>query len=210
MRIGVFDSGKGGRLVADRLAALLPGNEWVVVSDLEHVPYGERTGDEIISLTDQAIAPLLAACPMIVIACNTATTAAIHTLRTRHPAIKFVGVEPMIKPAALASQSAHITLLATPFTLASERYTDLKTTYGEATVIDEPNTAGWPTLIDQGNTKKINLSAVQSSIQNGSDTIVLACTHYLDLIPMLSRQFPAVSILEPSEALARQIQRLSA
>lgn len=209
MRIGVFDSGKGGQLIAARLRTLLPGNEWVVVDDLENVPYGEKDRETIIALTDHAITPLLASCHVIVIACNTATTAAISSLRQRYPDTKFVGVEPMIKPAALGSAAAHITLLATPYTLRSERYTELKSTYGHTAVIDEPDTTGWPLLIDEGHFDMIDLLVIRESITSGSDSIVLACTHYLELIPLLHDAFPGVAILEPSEALARQVMHLT-
>ncbi len=205
MKIGVFDSGKGGQLIAARLQALLPGNDWVVVDDFENVPYGEKDQSTIIELTEKAITPLLGQCSIIVIACNTATTAAIGMLRQRHPDTMFVGVEPMIKPAVASSQHAHITILATPYTLASERYRALKTTYSSESTLDEPSTAGWPRMIDEGAEEKIDVSAIRQSIANGSDTIVLACTHFLALQSRLQEMFPGVTVLEPSGALARQV-----
>lgn len=209
MRIGVFDSGKGGRLVAACLESLLPGHEWVVVDDLAHVPYGEKDRQMIIDLTERAIAPVIADCPIIVIACNTATTAAIETLRERYPDTQFVGVEPMIKPATLQSASHRITVLATPYTLASKRYQELKHAYGASTVIDEPNTKGWPKYIDENRQDLINFSGIDASVAAGSDTLVLACTHYLDLLPILSVRYPDALLLEPCEALARRIRQLS-
>lgn len=208
MRIGVFDSGKGGRLVAARLEALLPGHEWIIVDDIENVPYGEKDRKTIIALTEQAIAPLITECPIVVIACNTATTAAISTLRERYPSTHFVGVEPMIKPAAMQSISRHITMLATPYTLTSTRYHDLKVTYGSGVRIDEPTTKGWPKYIDDGKRERIDFSGLDTSVANGSDTIVIACTHYLDLLPTLSARYPGASLLEPCEALARRIDEL--
>lgn len=205
MKIGVFDSGRGGQLIAARLQALLPGNDWVVVDDFNNVPYGEKDQQTIVELTEKAIMPLLEQCSIIVIACNTATTAAIETLRLRYPNTSFVGVEPMIKPAVANSQHAHITILATPYTLTSERYRALKTTYSLASTLDEPSTAGWPRIIDEGAEEEIDFAAIDQSIASGSDTIVLACTHFLALQPKLQQAFPNVTILEPSEALARQV-----
>lgn len=209
MQIGVFDSGKGGQLIAARLQELLPHNNWLIKDDAANVPYGEKEQQVIIELTDRSIQSLLEQCPIIVIACNTATTAAITALRQRHPHTIFVGVEPMIKPAVKHSSSAHITLLATPYTLASERYQSLKAQYAHQSRIDEPVTIGWPRLIDEGRIDEIDISSIRHSIEGGSDTIVLACTHFLALLPLLRSAFPEVAILEPSEALARQITTLS-
>ncbi len=209
MKIGVFDSGKGGQLVATRLQILLPGNEWVIVDDVANVPYGEKPKQTITDLTEKAIQPLLGHCPIIVIACNTATTAAIATLRRRYPGTAFVGVEPMVKPAVASSKHAHVTILATPYTLTSDRYLALKRTYASMSTVDEPSTAGWPRVIDEGREATIDITAVRQSISAGSDTIVLACTHFLALQSLLERAFPEIAILEPSEALARQITTLT-
>ena len=208
-KIGVFDSGRGGRYIADRLQQLLPQYEYVVVNDSMHVPYGTRKREEIISLTDRAIQPLLGQCPIIVIACNTVTTAAIQVLRARYPTTKFVGLEPMIKPASVLSRTDHITMLATPYTLASSRYQDLKLQYAPQLIIDEPVTGDWPLLIEAGTADVISLNAVKKSCESGSDVIVLGCTHYLALIDRLRATLPDdVMVLEPSEAIARQVQRL--
>ena len=208
-KIGVFDSGRGGRYVADRLQQLLPHYEYVVVNDSMHVPYGTREQEEIISLTDRAIQPLLGQCPIIVIACNTGTTAAIQVLRARYLATKFVGLEPMIKPASVLSQTNHITMLATPYTLASSRYQDLKQQYASQLIIDEPVTGDWPLLIEAGAADTISLDSVKESCESGCDVVVLGCTHYLALIDRLRATLSDdVTILEPSEAIARQVQRL--
>jgi len=208
-KIGVFDSGRGGRLVAERLQHLLPHYEYVVADDTAHVPYGTRKQDEIIVLTERAIQPLLVQCRIVVIACNTVTTAAIRVLRDTYPETKFVGLEPMIKPASTLSHNNHITMLATPYTLSSARYQDLKKLYAPQLIIDEPITGDWPLLIESGKADEINLDAVRASCENGSDVVVLGCTHYLALINHLRATLPdGVMILEPSEAIARQVRRL--
>lgn len=210
MKIGVFDSGNGSKYIASKLKKIIKsGVAWSVINDKKHVPYGEKDKETIIELTDTAIQPLIQDCPIIVIACNTATTAAISTLRRRYPDNKFVGIEPMLKPAALGTKTSHITVLATPFTLKSERYLALKNLYiADNITVDEPDTVGWPKLIDQGLASEIDFSSIKKSVKNGSDTIVIACTHYLGIIDRLSSELPGINILEPSEAIARQISRL--
>lgn len=208
MRIGVFDSGRGGELIAAGLKTLLPEHEFIVINDRENVPYGSRPNEEIISLTEAAIAPLLATCPIIVIACNTATMAAISSLRARYPTTLFVGTEPMIKPASKTSEHQHVTVLATPLTLMSDRYQLLKQDHGGGLRIDEPDTHHWAKSIEEGRTEHIDLDGVAASIEDGSDTVILACTHYLALGPRLKTTFPEIEVLEPTEAIAQQVQRL--
>ncbi len=208
MQIGVFDSGKGGAFIAEGLKKALPQHSFVVVNDRENVPYGSRTNDEIITLTSAAISPLIASCPIIVIACNTATMAAITALRASFPKTCFVGTEPMIKPANIDSRTRHITVLATPLTLASERYADLKALYSDGLRIDEPSTHHWARAIEYNQTDTINFTNLAQSIENGSDSIVLACTHYLALKDRLETRFPQVHVYEPTRAIAEQIVRL--
>ncbi len=210
MKIGVFDSGKGGEFIADRLRRLLPEHEYVVVNDREHVPYGSRSDKQVAALTDAAIQPLLAAgCEIIVIACNTATMAAIGTLRATYPTTKFAGIEPMVKPAALVSKTKRIAVLATPLTLQSQRYRRLVETYANETIISEPNTAGWAAAIEYDKTDEIALDELGEIIANGCDVVVLACTHYLALQSAITQAFPSIMVLEPSEAIARQIAALA-
>ena len=187
---------------------MLPEYEYVVVNDRQHVPYGSRSDSEVLALTDAAIQPLLGECPVIVIACNTATMAAIVELRKKYPATTFVGIEPMVKPAAAASQTGHIAVLATPLTLQSMRYQQLRADYGGGVIVDEPNTAGWAAAIEHDTLSEISFDELRQAVAAGCDVIVLACTHYLALIPKLLLEFPSVTILEPTEAIARQITEL--
>lgn len=210
MKIGVFDSGRGGEFIAEGLQKLLPEHEFIVVNDREHVPYGSRDDSEIIELTTKAIQPLLEVhCPIIIIACNTATMAAITTLREQFPKVKFVGIEPMVKPAAAISQTHHATVLATPLTLKSERYQHLLHEYAGKLVIDQPNAVGWAAAIEHGEAEAISFDEVAESVASGSDTLILACTHYITLKNHLQARFPGVTILEPTEAIARQVTRLA-
>jgi glutamate racemase len=210
MKIGIFDSGRGGEFIAEGLRNLLPEHEFIVVNDREHVPYGSREDSEIIELTTKAIQPLLEArCPIVVIACNTATMAAISTLRELSPRVKFIGIEPMVKPAAEISATHHATVLATPLTLKSNRYQHLLREYGSELTIDQPNAAGWAAAIEHDKANTISFDEVTASVASGSDTLILACTHYITLKNRLQTRFPGINILEPTEAIARQITRLA-
>lgn len=213
MKIGVFDSGIGGKAIAEQLTELIPEAEIISVDDHEHVPYGSRPDDEIISLTKAAIQPLLDAnCDVIVIACNTATTVAIQHLRDTYPHRKFVGIEPMVKPAAQMTASKHIAVLATPATLSSARYHTLKETWAEGIQIEEPDCSDWASLIESGRADEVPIeSVVEDLVGRGVDVIVLACTHYHWLKQRAEHTAAGrATILEPSDAISRRIKSITA
>jgi len=208
MKIGVFDSGIGGEAVAEELRGLFPDARILSVNDHIHVPYGGRTKEEIISLTSRAIQPLIDwQCDAIVIACNTATTNAIATLRHDFPAQKFIGLEPMVKPAARITKTKTIAVLATPATLTSERYAELKRQWASALHIIQPDCHDWASLIEAGRETEINVELVVSTlVENNVDVIVLACTHYHWLRARIqSAAGPLVTILEPTNAIKDRI-----
>lgn len=210
MRIGVFDTGHGGQLVTDELRRLLPKHEYVVVDDRAHAPYGERSLEEVARLTDTAIQPLLRDCRIIILACNTATAAAIHQLRARYPSHHFIGFEPMIKGAAAQTKTGRITLLATHATAHSARTRELIRLHGAALTIDIPTTYGWATAVDAGQAETIDFSEVKASVSSGSDVIILGCTHYNALRERLATGFPGVTLLEPTVAVTRRVQAMAA
>lgn len=211
MKLGVFDSGIGGEAVAAALQQTFPAATIITVNDRANVPYGDKTRDEVIRLTDRAIQPLLeAACDVIILACNTATTAAITTLRGHYPGQKFIGIEPMIKPAASLTRTGTIAVCATPATLGSQRYRELVSLYGPTLTIVEPDCHEWAHMIEhnQINHQKIT-DTIESVIEQGADVIVLGCTHYhwiKDDIIALSRG--RATVLEPSEAIGRRVSHL--
>ncbi len=207
MNVGVFDSGSGGRFVVEKLKQLLPQHNYVRVADTAHAPYGERSYDEIMRLTDAAIQPLLRTCPIIVLACNTATAATIDVLREKYPSTVFVGFEPMIKSAATQSRSRHMTLLATHATQYAPRTEQLIARYAPECIIDRPNTSGWARSIDEGHTQDIDVTEVKDSIERGSDSIIIGCTHYIALMERLQELAPHAVLYEPTEAVAREISR---
>lgn len=211
MLIGVFDSGIGGEAVAAKLKELLPLAHIVSINDHEHMPYGSKAPDEIIRLTTTALQPLLQMkCDAIVIACNTATTVAIAELRANYPDVHFIGIEPMVKPAAGMTKTRHIAVCATPQTLKSTRYQELKRLWAQDVKIIEPDCTTWAKLIEDGKSDQIDIEAtVADLVAQQVDVIVLGCTHY----HLVKQRFSeaagkTVAILEPTDAIADRIKSL--
>lgn len=208
MKIGVFDSGIGGQSVAEELRRLIPDATVISINDSKNVPYGGRPRAEIIKLTMNAIQPLIQAeCDAIVIACNTATTNAIQLLRHDYPSQKFIGLEPMVKPAAQLTKSNTIAVLATPATLASPRYEQLKEKWAQGVQIIEPDCTTWAELIENEQKQHIPLQkTIEELIDSGVDCIVLGCTHYhwlkKDIEAIVG---PEVTVLEPSNAVKNRL-----
>lgn len=211
MKIGVFDSGIGGEAVAQALTVAFPSADILTVNDREHVPYGDRTPDEVRTLTERAIRPLLGR-DVIVIACNTATTLALPCLRETHPQQKFIGIEPMIKPAAMLTQSGVICVCATPATLASERYNELKSNFASNHTVIEPDCSQWASMIEQNTMTEQHIrDTISPALELGADVIVLGCTHYhwiKELVQRVAKHRAAV--LEPSEAIAQRVGQMLA
>lgn len=209
MKIGVFDSGIGGEAVAAALRKTFPEATVLTVNDRKNVPYGDKDRSEIIRLTDSAIQPLLVEeCDIIVLACNSATTAAIKTLRATYSTQKFIGIEPMIKPAAALTKSGIIAICATPATLASPRYQELKEKYAQSASVLEPDCGDWARMIEhnQINREKIK-TTIDELCENGADIIVLGCTHYHWIKELITKIAAGrAQIIEPSEAIGRRVQ----
>jgi len=211
MKLGIFDSGIGGEAIANSLHATFPEAEIITVNDHSNVPYGDKTPEKVISLTDAAIQPLLASnCDMIILACNTATALAIETLRARYPGQKFIGIEPMIKTAAAKTTSNTVAVFATPATLSSERYGQLIHTYAPHLSILEPDCSTWAYMIENNTVNHIEIkNVIEDVCQRGADVIVLGCTHYhwiKELVVQLANGRAVV--IEPSEAIGRRVDQL--
>lgn len=212
MKLGVFDSGIGGEAVAAALQTTFPQAKMLIVNDKANVPYGSKTANEVIRLTDAAIQPLITArCDVIILACNTATALAIETLRLRYPDCKFIGIEPMIKTAAAVTKTGIIAVCATPATLASDRYRELVHTYGSDVHIIEPDCSTWAYMIENNT---INYEIIEQVINNacdqGADVIVLGCTHYHWIKEeILTLTHGRASVIEPSEAIGHQVKNLT-
>lgn len=213
--IGIFDSGVGGLSVLRHLRAQLPAEHLLYVADQVHVPYGARSAAEIRQLSEAITRSLLAQrAKLIVVACNTASGAALSALRRRFPSVPFVGMEPAVKPAATQTKSGKVGVLATTGTFESQRYDNLMTRFaGNVTVLEDP-CLGLVELVEAGaintpDTRTLLQRCLAPMLATGVDTLVLGCTHYPFVMPLI-RQIAgkAVSIIDPAPAVARQALRL--
>jgi glutamate racemase len=212
--IGVFDSGIGGLSVANAISGCLPSESLVYFADTGRVPYGPRSRKEITDFSVEITQFLLDhQCKMIVVACNTATAAALESLRRQWPEIPFVGMEPAVKPAAEATRSGKVGVLATLSTIRSERYAELMRRYAANVQVFENPCIGLVPLIEAG---KLNDPETLSQLEEiltpmlaeQVDTLVLGCTHYPFLLPFLKSRVPAdCKIIDPAPAVARQTAR---
>lgn len=211
MKLGVFDSGIGGEAVAAALRITYPDAEITTVNDKAHVPYGDKSPSEVLSLTETALKPLLSDnCDVIILACNTATALAIETLRQRYPQQKFIGIEPMIKSAAALTKTGTIAVCATPATLKSSRYCELLKKYGSDLKVLEPDCATWAYMIENNQINHRIIEQIITSVcDQGADVIVLGCTHYHwikeDILRLTNGR---ASVIEPSDAIGRRVQQL--
>ena len=211
--IGVFDSGLGGISVLHEIRALLPSESLIYIADSAHVPYGEKSPEFIVQRSI-AITEFLLAQPVkaIVVACNTATAAAVTELRQRWPELLIVGMEPAVKPAVLASVSGKIGVLATTGTLRSARFAALLERFAsDVEVITQP-CPGLVELIEAGRLDSPETSALlnrylEPLLQAGCDTLILGCTHYPLLKPLLQTLVPnGVQLIDTGKAVARRLQ----
>ena len=208
--IGIFDSGIGGTSIFKEIKALLPHEHTIYLADSFNAPYGNKSKQEIIDLSIKNTELLIAKdCKLIVVACNTATTNAIKTLRDTYK-IPFIGIEPAIKPAALSTQTKAIGILATKGTLTSELFHKTTDLYSHGIQVIEQVGEGIVTLIEDGRTNseemKILLQTyLKPMLEANIDYLVLGCTHYPYLIPLLLDMLPNhVKIIDSGEAVARQ------
>lgn len=212
--IGVFDSGIGGLSVANAISGRLSDESLIYFADTGRVPYGPRSRKEITDFSLEITQFLLDhQCKMIVVACNTATAAALESLRQQWPDIPFVGMEPAVKPAAEATRSGKVGVLATLSTIRSERYAELMRRYAANVEVFENPCIGLVPLIEAGKLNALETIGQLEEIlgpmlQKQVDTIVLGCTHYPFLLPSLKKIIPAdCKIIDPAPAVARQVAR---
>ncbi len=208
--IGIFDSGVGGTSIWKEIQKLLPNEDTLYLADSKNAPYGEKSAGEILQLSIKNTEYLLdKGCKSIVVACNTATTNAIDYLRENYR-VPFIGIEPAIKPAALQSKSKTVGILATKGTLSSELFHSTAEMHAKGIKIIEREGVGLVPLIEQGKTdSKETLNLLQTylrpMLEDGIDYLVLGCTHYPYLMPVLRELLPAnVQIIDSGEAVAKQ------
>jgi len=215
--IGVFDSGLGGLSVLRALHERLPWADLSYVADSGHAPYGERDVDFILARSRHICDFLLTRqVDAIVVACNTATAAAIHVLRPLHPGVPIVGVEPGVKPAVARSRNKRVGVLATPATLASDKYRRLIEAHGRQALIVAQPCPGLAREIEKGQLdspplRELVAGFAQPLIHNGVDTVVLGCTHYPFITPLFQQVLGKdVDIIDTASAVAVHTARLCA
>lgn len=212
--IGIFDSGIGGISIMREIVALLPNEPIIYLADSNNAPYGERPKEEIIQLCVKNVDFLMQHnCKLIVVACNTATTNAIKYLREKY-AVPFVGIEPAIKPAALNSKTHKIGVLATKGTLSSQLFHETSLKYASHIQILEVIGSGLVERIEAGDfdsDELINLLKMYliPLLEKNIDHLVLGCSHYPFLTPILNEILPpSVSIIDSGLAVAKQTKNL--
>jgi glutamate racemase len=213
--VGVFDSGVGGLSVLGEIHRLLPRESLLYVADCGHIPYGEKT-PEFIRERCVVIAEFFRSqgAKALVLACNTATVAGVADLRERYPDWPIVGMEPAVKPAAAATKSGVVGVLATTGTLQSAKFAALLDRFAaDVQVVTQP-CPGLVELIETGDLtspmiRQLLHGYVEPLLAAGCDTIILGCTHYPFLKPLLHEMVPAsITLIDTGSAVARQLQRL--
>ena len=217
--IGVFDSGVGGLSVLRALTAEIPDEAYVYLGDQAHVPYGLRSLEEVrqlatsithFFLSGEAFPPI----KLMVVACNTASAAALKTLRQDFPNLPIVGMEPAVKPAAENTHSGVVGVLATPATFQGALYASVVERFAAGVTVLQDTC---PSLVGHIEAGELESGAVQQILQRslapmldqGIDTIVLGCTHYPFVLPLIQKiAGPGVRVIDPAPAVARQARRV--
>ena len=212
--IGIFDSGVGGTSIWREIHRLLPREHTLYLADSKNAPYGEKPAEEILRLSIKNTECLLArGCKLVVVACNTATTNAIDYLRA-HYDVPFIGIEPAIKPAALNSRSGTVGVLATRGTLSSSLFHSTSNLHAKGIKVVEQEGKGLVELIEAGKenstqTRDLLSHYLQPMLAAKIDHLVLGCTHYPYLLPLLRELLPAdINIIDCGEAVARQTKHI--
>lgn len=213
--IGVFDSGVGGLSVLRAIRALLPQHPVIYLADQAHVPYGPRALEEVRGFAEAITRFLLGqGARVIVVACNTASAAALYHLRATFPEVPFVGMEPAVKPAAEQTQTGRVGVLATPATFQGALYASVVERFASHVRLYQDTCPGLVEAIEAGDLdgetpRRILERALQPMLAGGIDTVVLGCTHYPFVIPLIqSIAGPGVRVIDPAPAVARQTQRV--
>ncbi len=213
--IGIFDSGVGGLSVLRAVREILPSESLIYLADQAHVPYGPRSLEQVRAFSEGITRYLLAQdAKLVVVACNTASAAALHHLRQVFPQVPFVGMEPAVKPAAERTQSGVVGVLATPATFQGELFASVVERFANGVTVLQDTCPGLVMEIDAGHfdTPKVRAileRALKPMLAQGIDTVVLGCTHFPFVIPTIeSIVGPGVRVIDPAPAIARQVERL--
>ncbi|WP_353093627.1 glutamate racemase [Methylibium sp.] len=214
--VGVFDSGVGGLSVLRALHRHLPRSRLLYVADSGYAPYGERDERYVIERSRVLTAHLLReGAQLIVVACNTATAAAVRALREEHPGVQFVGVEPGIKPAIALSRNGRIGVMATRGTLASDKFRQLVSSHAQGAQLHLQACAGLAHAIEAGDADSAEVLALVDRytaplLEADVDTVVLGCTHYPFVAQHIQKALGAeVRLVDTADAVARRAQQLA-
>lgn len=214
--IGIFDSGTGGLSVFKEIRKLLPEERYIYFSDNAHCPYGEKSREYIIERSREITRFLLdKGCDIIVVACNTATAAAIAVLREEFP-VRFIGMEPAVKPAVKSTRTGVVGVLATTGTLKADKYLNTREKFSEGVKITEHVGQGFVELVEKGcltgrEAEDVVRASLKPLLDEGADRIVLGCTHYPFLwetiAKIASELYPEreIEIIDPAPAVARHL-----
>ena len=209
-QIGIFDSGIGGTSIWGEIQELLPNEDCIYLADSKNAPYGEKSEERILELSIKNTEYLLSqGCKIIVVACNTATTNAIDYLRANY-SVPFIGIEPALKPAAINTKSKIVGVLATKGTLSSSLFHSTSKNHAAGITVLEQRGTGLVEMIENGNLQSDELyqlleGYIRPMLEKGMDYLVLGCTHYPYLIPLLKKMMPEnVTIIDSGLAVARQ------
>jgi glutamate racemase len=213
--IGVFDSGVGGLSVLREIRKQSPNESVLYLADQVHVPYGQRVLEEV-QVFSKIITQFLLdrGVKIIVVACNTASAAALQYLRATFPEVPFIGMEPAVKPAAEHTATGIVGVLATPATFQGSLYASVVERFANNVTLLTNTCPGLVEQIEQGDftgkeTRNILESALLPMLEQGIDTVVLGCTHYPFVIPLIHAiTGPNVRVIDPAPAVARQIVRI--
>lgn len=208
--IGIFDSGVGGITVLARAVEMLPEENFIYYADTAHFPYGDKTHSEVREHVFDAVREMVArGIKMLVVACNTATAAAISDLREMYD-FPILGIEPALKPAVESDDSGAIAVIATQLTLKEEKFRRLFDRYAAHGEIINLPAAGLADIVEQGYyNDDVGRDFLRKLFRGVSaDTVVLGCTHYLFMEPLIREIYPNAKIIDGGEGLARNILRI--
>lgn len=214
--IGVYDSGFGGLSVWRELHRALPRESLIYLGDGKNCPYGTKSEEQIRELAEKAVGDLVErGCKMVVVACNTATAAAIEYLRERFSHIPIVGLEPAVKPACAMTHSKVVGVMATERSLAGRKFLSTLERYGQGVEVLKVVGEGFVEAVEadaeqEPQTEELVRRAVEPMIERGADVIVLGCTHYPFLGDVIRRVVGdrEVAVIDSGEAVEKRVESL--